>query len=160
MQYSNRQHLPDNPERCTNRLCVLGATGFISGKHRWTIDVGQGKEWYIGVALDSIKRKNAVFFNPAEGFWVIGRCNGDSLWAETSPRTQLVLKQKPQKITVELDFDKGKVVFINADNLTPIHTFKDRFKERLYPYISSGLSEDRNPTPLTICPLNIIVDVE
>ncbi|CAK6961450.1 E3 ubiquitin-protein ligase TRIM39-like [Scomber scombrus] len=161
MQYSSRQLLPDNPERCTNRLCVLGATGFISGKHSWTVDVGQGKDWYIGVALQSVKRKSAVFLNPAEGFWVIGRCNGDSFWAETSPRTKLVMKQEPQRITVELDCDRGKVVFINADNLTPIHTFKDRFKERIYPYISSGLSEEgRNFNPLTICPLNIIVHVE
>lgn len=161
VQYSRKQILPDNPERCTNRVCALGATGFTSGKHSWTVEVGQGKEWCIGVVQESIKRKSTVFLNPAEGFWVIALCNGDSIWAQTSPRTKLVLKQKPERITVQLDYDKGKVVFINAADLTTMHTFKDRFKERVFPYFSPGLNEDgKNSTPLTICPLTVTVDVK
>lgn len=156
VQYSGMQLHPDNPERCTSRVCVLGATGFTSGKHSWTVEVGQGKDWYIGAAQESIKRKSAVFLNPSEGFWVICLCN-ESLWAQTSPRTKLVLKQKPDRITVELDCDKGKVVFINADDLTTMHTFKDRFTERIFPYFSPGLSEEGT---LTICPLTITVNVE
>lgn len=160
-QYSTRQALPDNPERCTSRVCVLGATGFTSGKHSWTVEVGQGKDWYIGVVRESIQRKSTVFFNPAEGFWVIGLCNGDSFWAETSPRTKLALKHKPGKITVKLDYDKGKVVFINAADSTTIHTFIDKFKERVFPYFSPGLCEDgKTSSPLSICPQTITVDVE
>nr|XP_046251388.1 zinc-binding protein A33-like isoform X1 [Scatophagus argus] len=161
VRYSNKQLLPDNPERCTSRVCVLGATGFISGKHSWTVEVGQGKDWYIGVARESIKRKSVVFLNPTEGFWVIGLCNGDSFWAQSSPRTKLVLKQKPEQITIKLDCDKGKVVFINAADLTTIHTFNDRFTERIFPYFSPGLyQEEKNSVPLTIRPLKITVDVE
>ncbi|XP_070763142.1 zinc-binding protein A33-like [Enoplosus armatus] len=161
VQYSNKQLLPDNPERCTSRVCVLGATGFTSGKHSWTIEVGQGKDWYIGVAQESIKRKSVVFLNPSEGFWVIGLCKGDSFWAQTTPRTKLTLKQKPERIRVELDYDKGKVVFINAADSTTIHTFKDRFTERIFPYFSPGLYEEgKSSIPLTICPLTITVDVE
>uniref|UniRef100_A0A3Q3FHS9 Uncharacterized protein n=1 Tax=Labrus bergylta TaxID=56723 RepID=A0A3Q3FHS9_9LABR len=136
VQYSKKQLLPDNPERCTNRVCALGATGFTWGKHSWTVDVGQGKDWYIGVAQESINRKSAVFLNPTEGFWVIGLLNGDSYWAETSPRTKLVLKQKPERITIKVDYDRGKVVFINATDLTTIHTFNDRFTEKIFPYFS------------------------
>lgn len=161
VQYSNKQLLPDNPERCTNRLCVLGATGFTSGKHSWTVDVGQGKNWYIGVAQESIKRKTVVFLKPTEGFWVIGLCNGDSFWANTTPPTKLTLKQKPDRITVELDYDKGKVVFINTADMTTIYTFKDRFTERIFPYFSPGLNKDgENSSPLTISPQTITVDVE
>ncbi|XP_045893566.1 zinc-binding protein A33-like [Micropterus dolomieu] len=161
VQYSNKQLLPDNPERCTNCLCVLGATGFTSGKHSWTVDVGQGKNWYIGVAQESIKRKTVVFLKPTEGFWVIGLCNGDSFWAKTTPPTKLTLKQKPDRITVELDYDKGKVVFINTADMTTIYTFKDRFTERIFPYFSPGLNKDgENSSPLTISPQTITVDVE
>lgn len=142
-------------------MCVLGATGFTSGKHTWTIEVGQGKDWYIGVARESIKRKSTIFLNPTEGFWVIGLCNGDSLWAQTSPRTKLVMKQKPERITVELDYDKGKVAFINPTDLTIIHAFKDRFTERIFPYFSPGLYECESiSSPLIICPMTIKVDVE
>ncbi|XP_029379612.1 zinc-binding protein A33-like [Echeneis naucrates] len=161
VQYSSRQLVPDNPERCTSRICVLGAKGFRSGKHSWTVEVSHSKEWYIGVARESIKRKSAVFLNPAEGFWVIGLSNGESLWAQTSPRTKLTMKQKPERITVELDYDKGKVVFINAADLTTIHIFKDKFTERIFPYISPGLyGEGKISSSLSICPLTIKVDVE
>nr|XP_020486950.1 zinc-binding protein A33-like [Labrus bergylta] len=161
VQYSKKQLLPDNPERCTNRVCALGATGFTWGKHSWTVDVGQGKDWYIGVAQESINRKSAVFLNPTEGFWVIGLLNGDSYWAETSPRTKLVLKQKPERITIKVDYDRGKVVFINATDLTTIHTFNDRFTEKIFPYFSPGLyDEDKISSPLTICPLSIRVVLE
>lgn len=161
VQYSSKQVLPDNPERCTSRVCVLGATGFTSGKHSWTVDVGQGKDWYIGAAAESIKRKNAVFLNPTEGFWVIGLCNGDTYWAQTSPRVKLVLKQKPERITVKLDYDKGKVVFINAEDSTTIHMFSDKFVERIFPYFSPGLYRDgKTSSPLTVCPQKITVNVE
>uniref|UniRef100_H3CM49 Tripartite motif containing 35-12 n=1 Tax=Tetraodon nigroviridis TaxID=99883 RepID=H3CM49_TETNG len=159
VQYSSKQALPDNPERCTSRVCVLGATGFTSGKHSWTVDVGQGKDWYIGAAAESIKRKTAVFLNPAEGFWVIGLCNGDTFWAQTAPRVKLALKQKPERITVKLDYDKGKVVFINAEDSTTIHTFSDKFVERIFPYFSPGLYKDgKTSSPLTVCPQKITVN--
>uniref|UniRef100_A0A3B5AC48 Zinc-binding protein A33-like n=1 Tax=Stegastes partitus TaxID=144197 RepID=A0A3B5AC48_9TELE len=160
VQYSSKQLLPDNPERCTSRVCALGANGFISGKHSWTVDVGRGTDWYIGVAQESIKRKSTIFLNPSEGFWVIGLCNGDSFWAQTSPRTKLVTKQKPERITVEVDCDKGKVVFTNAADLAVIHTFKDKFTERIFPYFSPGLCTNGKNASLTICPMTIKVDVE
>lgn len=161
VQYSSQRVLPDNPERCTSRVCVLGATGFTSGKHIWTVDVGQGKDWYIGAAAESIKRKTAVFLNPTEGFWVIGLCNGDTFWAQSSPRVKLPLKQKPAKITVKVDYDKGKVVFLNAEDSTTIHAFSDRFVERIFPYFSPGLCPDgKSSSPLTVCPQKITVKVE
>ncbi|XP_071392361.1 zinc-binding protein A33-like [Centroberyx affinis] len=161
VQYGSKQLLPDNPERCNSRISVLGATGFISGKHSWTVDVGHGKDWYIGVARESIKRKTTIFLNPTEGFWVIGLCNGETYWAQTSPRTRLSVKKKPQRITVELDYDKGKVVFLNTADLTPIHTFKDRFTERILPYFAPGMYEEgKSSRPLTICPMTISIDVQ
>lgn len=161
VQYSSKRVLPDNPERCTSRVCVLGATSFTSGKHSWTVEVGQGKNWYVGVAQESIKRKSVVFLNPSEGFWVIGLCNGDSYWAQNSPRNKLVLKQKPERITIKLDYDKGRVVFINAADSTTIYTFNDKFTVKIFPYFSPGLYEDgKISSPLKICPLTIKVDVE
>uniref|UniRef100_A0A8C8DP17 Uncharacterized protein n=1 Tax=Oryzias sinensis TaxID=183150 RepID=A0A8C8DP17_9TELE len=147
MHYSRKQFLPDNPERCTNRVCVLGATGFTSGLHSWTVELGQAKDWHIGVVRESIKRKSTNCLNPDEGFWVIGLSDGDSLW--------------PERITVKLDLNKGKVVFINTATSTVIYTFKDKFTEKIYPYFSLGLNEEwKNSSPLTICPLTISVNTE
>ncbi|KAF3854892.1 hypothetical protein F7725_022947 [Dissostichus mawsoni] len=142
-------------------VCVLGASGFTSGRHSWMVEVDQGKDWHIGVARESIKRRSTVFLNPSEGFWVIGVSNGDSFWAQTSPRTKLVLKQKPEKITVQLDYDKGKVVFINEADSTIIYAFKDRFTERIFPFFSPGLNaEGKHCSQLIICPQTVALNIE
>ncbi|XP_062318415.1 zinc-binding protein A33-like [Osmerus eperlanus] len=156
VEYCSRQVLPDNPERHTHRIAVLAAKGFTSGKHSWTVEVGPSSDWYIGVARESIKRKSTVFMSPSEGFWVIGLCNGDKYWAQTSARTRLSVKNRPQRIIVELDYDKGRVVFLNAADLTSIHTFKDKFTERMFPYLSPGMSEcGKSCISMRICPLTI-----
>ncbi|KAK1888335.1 E3 ubiquitin-protein ligase TRIM21 [Dissostichus eleginoides] len=117
-------------------------------------------DWHIGVARESIKRRSTVFLNPSEGFWVIGVSNGDSFWAQTSPRTKLVLKQKPEKITVQLDYDKGKVVFINEADSTIIYAFKDRFTERIFPFFSPGLNAaGKHCSQLIICPQTVALNI-
>ncbi|XP_072551931.1 zinc-binding protein A33-like [Salminus brasiliensis] len=156
--HGKRQHLPDNPERCSSRMAVLASTGFTSGKHCWDVEVGGNREWYIGVAQESIKRKTSVFLNPSEGFWVIGLNNGDTYWAQMSPRTRLILKRKPQRITVELDYEKGKVVFLNAADGSTIYTFRDKFTERVFPYFSPGIHKE-GKYPLKICPLKVSIMV-
>ncbi|XP_067245409.1 zinc-binding protein A33-like [Chanodichthys erythropterus] len=149
ISYGEKQQLPDNPERFTGRMAVLAASGFNSGKQRWDVEVAHSKEWYIGVARVSIKRKTAVFLNPTDGFWVIAN-NEESYWAQTSPRTRLTLKNKPQIITVELDYDKGKVSFSNAADGANIYSFKDKFTERIFPYFSIGINKGNT---LRICPV-------
>lgn len=161
VQYGSKQITPDNLERCVNRVCVLGTPGFSSGRHRWTVDVGQGRDWYIGAARESIQRKNTVFLDPSEGFWVIGRTNGDSYWAQTPNRTKLMVRQKPERITVELDYTKGKVVFTNNTDGSIMHTFKDKFTERIFPYFSPGLYEEgKTSSPITICAQTIALTME
>ncbi|KAM9376973.1 zinc-binding protein A33-like [Pholidichthys leucotaenia] len=161
VQYGSQQALPHNPERCTSRVSVLGATGFRSGKHSWTVDVSQAKDWCIGVARESINRKSTIFLSPPDGFWVIGQANGDSLYAQTTSRTTITMKQKPEKVAVELDCDKGKVIFTNAADSKVIHTFKDKFAEAVLPYFSLGLCDDKkNANKLRICPQTINVKIE
>lgn len=147
ISYGKKQQLPDNPERCTSSMAVLAANSFDSGKQRWFVEVAYSKEWYIGVARESIKRKTAVFLNPKEGFWVISN-NEESYWAQTSPRTRLTLKKTPQIITVELDYDKGKVSFSDSADGGSIYTFKDKFTERIFPYFATGIKEGNT---LRIC---------
>ncbi|XP_051917857.1 zinc-binding protein A33-like [Hippocampus zosterae] len=160
VQYSSQRMLPDNPERCTGGVCVLGAGGFVSGKHSWTVDVSRGKDWYIGVVRESIQRKGAMSLKPSDGVWIIGGAIGGILWAQTSPRTRLECKQKPDRITVELDYDKGKVAFINAADSKTIFVFKDKFTERIFPYFSTGIhDEGSGPFPLTICSQTIALAI-
>lgn len=160
VQYSSQRMRPDNPERCTGGVCVLGAGGFVSGKHSWTVDVSRGKDWYIGVVRESIQRKGAMSLKPSDGVWIIGGTIGGILWAQTSPRTRLEWKQKPDRITVELDYDKGKVVFINAADSKTFFVFKDKFTERIFPYFSPGIHDEGSGSfPLTICSQTITLAI-
>ncbi|KAJ8357765.1 hypothetical protein SKAU_G00205590 [Synaphobranchus kaupii] len=64
----------------------------------------------------------------------------------------LTVQRKPQRVRVQLDWDRGKVVFSDPSNNTPLYTFKHSFTERLFPFF--------NPCSLQICPVKVSVRVE
>uniref|UniRef100_A0A8C7CKH9 Uncharacterized protein n=2 Tax=Oncorhynchus kisutch TaxID=8019 RepID=A0A8C7CKH9_ONCKI len=115
------QQLPDNPERNTIYITVLSSEGFSSGKH--------------SVAKESIKRQEKVkYFNPEFGVWLLMLRSGKyQIIGKT-----FTLKRRPQRIRVQLDYDRGEVSFYDSKNMTHIYTFRDTFTERLYPYFFIG----------------------
>ncbi|XP_078075376.1 zinc-binding protein A33-like [Mustelus asterias] len=154
-----RQQPPlDRPERFDPCLCVLGREGYTSGKHLWEVVVGQKTEWDLGLARGSINRKEAIDLNPENGSWIIALRNGNQYRAATKTWRHLDLREKPRKIRVCLDYEGGKVSFYNADSMSHIYTFTDRFYEKLYPYFSPGhICEGRNAEPLKICPRKVTI---
>ncbi|KAG8140695.1 hypothetical protein E2320_003360 [Naja naja] len=147
--------VPDGPERFSKTVCVLGAEGFTSGCHYWEVEVGNKTSWDIGVAKESVNRKEAkVTVKPSNGFWAIWLRNGSEYKALDSPSKQLFLKIKPQKVGVYLDYEGGQVSFYDADTMTHIYTFLDAFSECLYPMFSPGVNKDGlNGEPLCLlCP--------
>ncbi|XP_036401319.1 zinc-binding protein A33-like [Megalops cyprinoides] len=153
-----KQQLPDNPERFDYCASVLGSEGFTSGKHSWEVEVGNKPEWDVGVAKGSINRKGKITCSPEDGFWVIVLRNGDEYIA--SGGTRLTLKRKPQRIRVQLDYDRGEVSFYDPSDMSHIYTFKDTFTERLFPYFSPYVNKDgSNPGVLQIYPVKASVTV-
>ncbi|XP_042169080.1 zinc-binding protein A33-like [Oncorhynchus tshawytscha] len=59
------ERLPDNPERFCYYECVLGSEGFNSGRHTWDVEVGVNSEWAVGVARETVSRKE--WFPPSPG---------------------------------------------------------------------------------------------
>ncbi|XP_065419970.1 butyrophilin subfamily 1 member A1-like [Chrysemys picta bellii] len=117
-----RQDLPDNPERFDFWACVLGCEGFTSGRHCWEVEVGGGQFWAVGVARESVGRKEWVNRSPEGGIWAVEQDCGQ-LWALTYPPTRLPLSQVPSRIWVCVDCDWGQVTFIDAGDNAPIFTF-------------------------------------
>ncbi|KAG5847958.1 hypothetical protein ANANG_G00131800 [Anguilla anguilla] len=151
VRYSfERQQVPGNPERFDMVLCVLGSEGFSSGRHCWDVEVGD-EDWVVGVAKESISRKGAVNLSPAGGVWGIELLDGIYA-ALSSPPTALTVRRKPQRVRVQLDWDRGKVSFSDPSNNTPLYTFKHSFTERVFPFF--------RPVSLQICPLKVSVRVE
>uniref|UniRef100_A0A4W5R721 B30.2/SPRY domain-containing protein n=1 Tax=Hucho hucho TaxID=62062 RepID=A0A4W5R721_9TELE len=127
--------LPDNPERFDNYRMVLGSEGFDSGTHSWDTEVGDNTVWFVGVVYKSVQRKGVV----QTGLWRVGYYN-DKYWARCpkGPQTVLTLEKKPQRIRVQLDWDRDTLSFYDLDNDTHLHTFTHTFTERLFPYINIG----------------------
>ncbi|XP_062391080.1 nuclear factor 7, ovary-like [Sardina pilchardus] len=141
VRYSQRQQLPDNPERFDMYHCVLGSEGFDSGTHCWDVEVGDGTCWELGVKTESGERKGESCYN--SGVWRVQYYGSKyTVRSPSQPDTPITVKQKLQRIRVQLDWDRGKLSFSNPDNNTHIHTFTHTFTEELFPlfYTLSSLS--------------------
>ncbi|XP_044838211.1 zinc finger protein RFP-like isoform X2 [Mauremys mutica] len=117
-----RLNHPEHPQRFDLSPCVLGCEGFTSGRHCWEVEVGDGTAWAVGVARESVKRKEELSPAPEGGIWAVQRW-GFQFQALTSPSTPLSLSSIPSRIQVSLDCEQGQVAFFNADSEDPIFTF-------------------------------------
>ncbi|KYO28224.1 butyrophilin subfamily 1 member A1 isoform X2 [Alligator mississippiensis] len=131
-----QQDLPDNPERFDTDPCVLGCEGFSSGRHYWEVEVGDGKDWAVGVARESVRRKGESTFNSDEGVWAVQRWGGQ-YQALTSPVTPLSMNWVLRRVGIYLDYDRGQVAFFDADNESLIFTFPlaSFMRERIHPWL-------------------------
>lgn len=147
-----QQQLPKNPERSKFLCSVLGSEGFNSGTHTWDIEVGQNKDWELGVLGEYIQMNGRV----QSGLWRIMFSNGKfTAFSTTDAEKDLPLKKPPRRIRVNLDFDNGKLSFYDLNKNTHIHTFKHIFTDTLFPYIYT-----ENRIPLKILPVNVSVIVK
>uniref|UniRef100_A0A674J701 Tripartite motif containing 39 n=1 Tax=Terrapene triunguis TaxID=2587831 RepID=A0A674J701_9SAUR len=132
------QALPDNPERFDTKLCVMGCEGFTSGRHCWEVEA-MGL-CAVGVARESVSRKGRINFSSKDGVWAVEWSGEQWCRAPTSPVTSLFLIKAPSRIRVYLDYERGKVAFIDAGKGDPIFTFPTTFfaGERICPFFRVG----------------------
>ncbi|XP_062389534.1 nuclear factor 7, ovary-like [Sardina pilchardus] len=141
--------LPANPERFDHYASVLGSEGFNSGTHCWEVEVGENPWWTVGAMTESAQR-NGDHTSTACEWWFVFFKNGEYVArSPPQPFSLLTVKQKLQRIRVQLDWDRGELSFSDPDNNTHLHTFTHTFNERVFPY----LNIPRNIFPLRILPL-------
>ncbi|XP_034734821.1 nuclear factor 7, brain-like [Etheostoma cragini] len=144
------QDLPLNEERIDDINTVLGSEGFDSGTHSWDVEVGDNKNWSLGVLSESGHKTGDIH----SGLWRIWFCLDEySAWSPLDPRKELPDQKKLRRIRVTLDWNRGKLSFSDPDTNTLIHTFTHTFTEKMFPYIRT---EDE---PLRILPVKVSVTV-
>ncbi|KAM4634868.1 E3 ubiquitin-protein ligase TRIM69 [Polymixia lowei] len=139
VRYQTFNHtVQDNPHRFNAALSLLGSQGFTHGRHYWEIEVYSSTVWTVGVARESVSRKGVIKALPANGFWTLSLSYGIQYMAGTSPPTVLSLEEPLARIGVYLDYKRGLVSFYNAESMTHLYTFRETFRETLYPYFNLG----------------------
>ncbi|XP_039665105.1 nuclear factor 7, brain-like [Perca fluviatilis] len=146
------QDLPDNEERIADINTVLGSEGFNSGTHSWDVEVGDSKEWSLGVLSESCHKTGDIH----SGLWRLWFFLDEySARSPVEPSEYLPEQKQYQRIRVTLNWNRGKLSFSDPDTNTLIHTFTHTFTEKMFPYIRT---EDE--LPLRILPVKVSVTVE
>eukprot|EP00079_Xenopus_tropicalis_P021787 XP_012813292.2 PREDICTED: E3 ubiquitin-protein ligase TRIM39-like [Xenopus tropicalis] len=135
------KNLVNYPERFDMKPCVLGTTGYRSGKRYWEVEVGGGIYWSVGVAIQSVRRKGAFRIEPYVGVWAIGLLGmyTDRYYAFTSPDILLHPRDRPVIIGVFLNCEEQQVSFFNAESFEHLYTFRDvRSPDKIFPFFCVG----------------------
>ncbi|XP_044198495.1 E3 ubiquitin-protein ligase TRIM21-like [Thunnus albacares] len=151
-----KKNLPDNPERFSYCVCVLGKPSFSSGRFYFEVQVKGKTDWDLGVARESINRKGKITLRPLNGYWTIVMRNGNEYEALAGPPVRLSLKSQLQKVGVFVDYEEGLVSFYDVDAAALIYSFTGcSFTEKLYTLFSPCPNDGgKNSAPLIICPVN------
>ncbi|XP_031157023.1 E3 ubiquitin-protein ligase TRIM39-like [Sander lucioperca] len=152
-----RKNLPDNPERFSKCVCVLGKQSFSSGRFYFEVQVKGKIEWILGVVRESINRKGEFTLSPQNGFWTIVLRNGNEYKALAGPPVRLSLKSPPQKVGVFVDYEEGLVSFYDVDAAALIYSFTGcSFTEKLFPVFNpSRKKTGKISAPLIISPVRV-----
>ncbi|KAM7377498.1 hypothetical protein PAMA_014009 [Pampus argenteus] len=150
------QKLPDNPERFDTLLGVLGKEGYSSGAFYFEVQVEGKAGWDIGVAVETVERKQRSDVSLNQGFAVLMLRDEKTLKACDRPQVELNMSQKIKKVGVFVDHEEGEVFFYDVDNKAHIYSFTCcKFpRKRLHPYFNPCSLREGNSAPMIITPIS------
>lgn len=145
-------NLVEDPRRFTSLACVLGSPCFSSGRHYWEVEVGEGKEWALGVCNELVERKRNVDLSPDHGFWIISLKAGEIHASSTQDR----IPTSPGlcHVGIFLDVEMGEIKFFdvkNGDLICRHGLFSISVWEHLCPFFyPASPAEQNSGSPLNI----------
>lgn len=161
------QPLPNNLERFVSSQSILGSEAFSSGRHSWEVEVGDNSHWSLGVASESVNRKDWSKLDlssspglvsdkdPGSGLWTVSLTSAE-FWANPGLSTPLKLRRRPTRVRIQLDWERGCLTISDAYDNTLIHRFKKQWSGSLRPYFSTTCSKH----PLKITAGRVTVTIE
>lgn len=130
---NGKPNVSDTSKRFTGSPSVLGSQGFTSGRHYWEVEVGKGDCWAVGVALESVPRKESLSLAMTK-IWAL-RLDWEGQYNTVRmPPVLLTLSEQLQRIRVHLDYEAGRVTFYNAESMRQILQLEATFTEKVFPY--------------------------
>ncbi|NWJ02456.1 TRI39 ligase, partial [Crypturellus undulatus] len=136
------RNVPRTEKRFDSHAFLLAKEGYTSGKYYWEVDVGNRRNWEVGIAREAVTRQGTLTLSPEKGFWVIGLSDGREYWARTEPWTRLAVSAKPARIGIFLDTTAKQLSFYNVSKKTAMYTFSldgDRRQEgKFFPFFATG----------------------
>lgn len=137
LEFSEKQLLPNNPERFDWFFSVLGSEGFNSGTHCWDVEVKGSSGWSIGVTTASHERTGGDIF--ATDIWNV-KYNESVLYEEfyyqfPKPNNEFIVQRELERVRVNLDYDAGTVSFSDPVTKTHLQTFTTTFSDTVFPFL-------------------------
>ncbi|XP_042569811.1 E3 ubiquitin-protein ligase TRIM39-like [Cyprinus carpio] len=148
-----KQDVPENPKRFDNG--VLAKEGFSSGRFYYEVQVKGKTEWYLGVARESINRKE-ISLSPEDGLWIMVLNDQSEFLAFDNLSVGFSHTKTPEKVGVFVDYEEGLVSFYDVGSRSHIYSFTGQtFTEKLYPCFNPGVNDKgKNSNPLIISPVS------
>ncbi|XP_059905026.1 E3 ubiquitin-protein ligase TRIM39-like [Gadus macrocephalus] len=152
------KEVPGNPKRFTKYIHVLTRQSFSSGRFYFEVQSKDKTAWYIGVAKESIDRKDESLMTPETGYWSLfldGWKKG--LVFTDFPPVHVPLRAELQKVGVFVDYDEGLVSFYDVEARVNLYSATGcTFSEPLYPYLCpcNYDYEGTNSSPLILSRVN------
>ncbi|XP_059961311.1 tripartite motif-containing protein 77-like isoform X1 [Mesoplodon densirostris] len=135
----DHQDVPRNPASSENTPS-WGAQTFTTGKHYWEVNVGNSRNWIIGLCKESWTSRNDMLLNSEDIFLLLCVSVEDhfSLFS-TFPLLPHYIQRPQGWIGVFLDYECGIISFINVARSSLICNFLSRsFSFPLRPFIWCG----------------------
>ncbi|XDV36715.1 hypothetical protein PO909_006448 [Leuciscus waleckii] len=148
--------LPDNPERFDRCPCVLGSEGFNSGTHCWDVEVGDNTLWSLGITTASSNKRKGLDFLKSNVWRVLYRDSKYSSESSEQRLTVFTVKQKLQRVRVQLDYDRGTVSFSDPVTKDCLCRFRTSFTETVFPFLFNYCTT----SPLRILPVKLFITAE
>uniref|UniRef100_A0A8C4RGC7 Uncharacterized protein n=1 Tax=Erpetoichthys calabaricus TaxID=27687 RepID=A0A8C4RGC7_ERPCA len=122
---------PYGPKRFDDTLYVMGSEGFNFGRHYWEVITRSKTDWEIGLAYASLPRKGKTWLGRNNISWSL-ECNGDRcmVW-HNNISIRVSINYKLERVGVYLDYTGGTIAFYDAEKISLLHSFHNKFTEFL-----------------------------
>uniref|UniRef100_A0A8C6WPX0 Uncharacterized protein n=1 Tax=Neogobius melanostomus TaxID=47308 RepID=A0A8C6WPX0_9GOBI len=89
VHYTDQKNFRDSPQRFTWIFNILTKQSFSSGRFYFEVQVKDKTTWTLGVAKESVDRKNTKDLTSKYGYWCLNKQSKDKYFAYTDPYTPL-----------------------------------------------------------------------